>query len=106
MSDDNLGQKPSLASNVSSRLRELSEQIETFNRQNTEIGLDAFRVIEREEVELARHLRDAFDDEQQIADWLTSDVVMLGKSPLESLAGGEREKVVQVLVNIIHGFCA
>jgi hypothetical protein len=106
MSDDNLGQKPSQASNESSKLRELSEQFETLNRKKTEIGLEAFRVIEREEVELARQLREAFDDKQLIAGWLTSDLIVLGKSPLGSLAGGERETVVQILVNINHGFCA
>ena len=83
------------------------EQVAALKQQQLEIGLDAFQAIERDDEELSRWLRDAFDgDEQVIATWLTSYIRALGTSPLERLANGGRESVIQTFGNIIHGLCA
>lgn len=83
------------------------QQIDELKQQQLELGLDAFRAIEREDEELSRWLRDAFDgDEQVTATWLTSYIRALGTSPLESLTNGRRNYVIQTLGSIIHGLCA
>lgn len=83
------------------------EQVDELKQQQLQLGLDACQAIERDDSELSRWLRDAFDgDKQVIAAWLTSHIRALGSSPLERLANGGRKSVIQTLGSIIHGLCA
>ena len=83
------------------------EQVGELKQRQLQLGLDALQAIERDDEELSRRLREAFDgDEQVIATWLTSYVRALGTSPLEHLANGGRNYVMQTLGSIIHGLCA
>ena len=78
--------------------RTQSQQIDELKQQQLQHGLDAFQAIERDDEELSRSLRDAFDgDAQIIATWLTSQIRALGTSPLERLANGGRKYVIQTL---------
>ena len=98
---------PIRGQDVMSLISTQCEQVDELKQRQLKLGLDVFQAIERDDDELSRWLRDAFDgDEQVIATWLTSYMRALGTSPLERLANGGRKSVIQIFGSIIHGLCA
>lgn len=89
-----------VASSYKRLARKAEQQRRLFERQNEEI-LRKLRTIDKEVVSRAR---DVFDSRRDAAEWMTThNRALAGATPLEALAKGERNAVLDVLGRIEYG---